>query len=620
MRFKNLIAFSLKPIAKRLNSINITINLQHQEPFPKPKKRMLSWYTYQNRWVKILPNGYFNKARLVTSLIDFTFIRSLVADAYSKEGAHCYDPVSLFLCDIFRWIEGFRFMKDFCRRLHHKYNGDSYRLYAGISDNRIPCEADFSNFRVRIGEARYNAIFHILVEILQKLDIITARIISHDGTLVPTFARYRGCNYACEDCAHIQVGGDFISRVRNRILDLLKNPSQLNPIKSYRVFAKCLKGTLPNDVKPPSIRVCEFKLLPFNPDTFDEKDQTAKLFGLEEALAKANLMLVPVRSNISKIDLNLEDNPVFVRCPRMPKDLDARIGCRRSKLNPNKIEKIFGFHVIISTTIEPEIGIELPIACITQPGSAKDGHYFPDLKEQIKWQHPTLKTYVDIGDCGFDQTDNYNWCRAEGSIPIIDYNVRNENLSQQALLKRGYDQNGYPFAPCQATCKPNGFDKENKRLSFVCDKQCLSACNAQAGLKSPQTVPQPIPDCPHLNKSRGFTIHMSLKKNPRLTCEIPRGSKRWKKIRKLRPASERTNSTAKSDLNILDHPRTMGLERTAILGQMACIAVLLKRFVNFIVRITLTLRKAKITGAKKLWKILQLQKVPDYLTTIIQRE
>ena len=561
--------------------------------------------------VKILPKGYFNKARLVTSLIDFTFIRSLVANIYSKEGGNCYDPVSLFLCDLFRWLEGFRWMKDFCRVLHHKYNGASYRLYAGISDERIPCEADFSNFRARIGETRYNAIFHVLVEILRKLDIITARILSHDGTLVPTFARYRGCNYACENCAEIRVGRDFIPYIRNRILKLLERPSLLRPDKTYRAFTKCPKGTLPNDVKPPSIKVCEFKLLTFNPELFNEKDQTAKVFGLEDALSKTNLMLVPIRSNISRIKLNLQDNPLFVRCPRIPRDLEAKIGCRRSKYNPDKTEKIFGFQVIISTTIEPELGIELPLACITRPGSAKDGNYLIHLKEQIKWLHPFLETYVDIGDSGFDIIEDFNWCRAEGSIPIFDLNRRNEDLSQEALFKRGYDQNGSPYAPCKATCKPNGYDKEDKRLSFVCAKQCLS---------SPQAVPEPIPDCPYLTRSLGLSTHVPIANNPRLLCEIPRGSKRWKKIRNLRPASERTNSTAKTDLNILAHPQVMGLQRAAILAQLACIVVLLKRFLVFVVKITLSLRKLRITGNREFLKQLELRKLPTYLSSIVQRK
>lgn len=88
----------------------------------------------------------------------------------------------------------------------------------------------------------------------------------------------------------------------------------------------------------------------------------------------------------------------------------------------------------------------------------------------------------------------------------------------------------------------------------------------------------------------------------------------------MRPASERTNSTAKTDLDILQQPRVIGLKRAAILAQIACIITLLKRFLHFTVRITKLLRKAKSTGSKKLWNKLQLKKLPAFLRSIIKRE
>jgi len=69
----------------------------------------------------------------------------------------------------------------------------------------------------------------------------------------------------------------------------------------------------------------------------------------------------------------------------------------------------------------------------------------------------------------YDITKNYEYIRAKGSIPIIDYNRRRENLSRQALIDRGYDEKGWPFAPCGLLCRPNGFDKKYQRLTF-----CLS--------------------------------------------------------------------------------------------------------------------------------------------------
>jgi len=111
-----------------------------------------------------------------------------------------------------------------------------------------------------------------------------------------------------------------------------------------------------------------------------------------------------------------------------------------------------------------------------------------------------------------------------------------------------------------------------------------------------------------------------MSKNPRLITEIPRGSLRWKKIRNMRVSSERTNSTAKSDLDILNRPRVMGLNRTSILAQVAVMVILLVRVLRFITRITLSLRRFINSSDKKYWKEFQLHKIPPWLNHIIQRE
>jgi len=54
------------------------------------------------------------------------------------------------------------------------------------------------------------------------------------------------------------------------------------------------------------------------------------------------------------------------------------------------------------------------------------------------------------------------------------------------------------------------------------------------------------------------------------------------------------NSTAKDDLHILNKPRVRGLKRAAILGQLTLITILLKRVAQFIIKVTLTVRKERI--------------------------
>ena len=129
---KHLSNFSLTHIFRKLHYINLSIKIENPKAFPRPKEHMLSWYEYKKRFVDISPQGYFSKSRLITSLIDFSFIRSLVAHTFSKEGTNPYDPCSLFLLELFSFIEGFRSFKEFLIRLHHPQNGHAYRVYAGI--------------------------------------------------------------------------------------------------------------------------------------------------------------------------------------------------------------------------------------------------------------------------------------------------------------------------------------------------------------------------------------------------------------------------------------------------------------------------------------------------------
>jgi len=70
-----------------------------------------------------------------------------------------------------------------------------------------------------------------------------------------------------------------------------------------------------------------------------------------------------------------------------------------------------------------------------------------------------------------------------------------------------------------------------------------------------------------------------------LINDILNGSNCFNTFKKMRLASEPSNSTMKEDLKILDKPRAFKTPRANILAQMAAIALLLKRALSFIVRI-----------------------------------
>jgi len=222
---------------------------------------MLSHYRFKKRFVKVLPNGYIKGgfSRMIVSLIDFSFIRSLVANCYSSFGPPPYDPASIFLLDLFRYIDGYQHMNQFIARLKDEDQGRAYRVYAGISMDNIPSEGTFSNFRCRIGETLYNEIFHVLVDIFHQLEMITFRIISIDGTLYPSWARYRGCTYFCDQCSSICVC-DVIDKVRRSIIYRLEHMSENNLGSECRVYTECPSDRFPQDVKKPRIELFALRL------------------------------------------------------------------------------------------------------------------------------------------------------------------------------------------------------------------------------------------------------------------------------------------------------------------------------------------------------------------------
>ena len=605
--------FTINNVSKKLNKINFKVSLSHQKPFPNTS--LLSHYHFKKQFVRIFPDGSIQGgyARMITSLIDFSFIRSLVAHCYSDKGPPPYDPPSLFLIDLFRYVDGYQNMSQFLQVVHDEDRGRAYRTYAGISMDHLPCEGTFSNFRIRLGENLYNEIFHVLVDIFHQLEMITFKILAHDGTLYHTWARYKGCTYFCNQCASITVE-DVISKVTDRILYRLDNLSKNNLGSESRVYTQCPSDRFPDDVKKPKIELFAFRLAFADGKLSEEQRNTAILFGVEDELDKQQLCIHSIRSNVSSI--NFEDGLITIRCPKLPKDTDARIGVRRNPKNPDKKQKIFGYNLVLSTSVELYLKIELPVAVTNISGNAEEGSQLIQNKEQIH-NHHQCQVKIDIADAKYDIINNYNYIRGRGSIPIINYNPRNENLSKQALQNRGYDQKGWPFAPCGLLTRPNGFDQKHQRLTFCCFKQCLKFRHKALGnLHSRYN----IATCPHIQNQTGYAKHMYVKEHPRLINEIPRGSKRYNSFKKMRPASERSNSTMKEDIKTLDKPRVLNGHRANILAQMAVIALLLKRAFSFIVRITTRFRKLLHTNDPDIKEKLKPPSITKSILNIIQLE
>lgn len=565
--------FSLKEVLKRMNNITININLKHSKPFPKERSRMRSFYCYNRRKIRFDKKGEIagGKLRVLISLVDFSFIRSLVADCYSKEGGHCHDPVTVILLDLFAMQKEMT-IKEFVNVVNHRVYGRQYRNYAGLPDNEIISEGTFTHVRNQIGEERYNQILHILVQIMTELDFITGEMISVDGTLIPTYSRYKGCTHACEKCRSIECDGVF-QKIRERIEVICSEQNDGLVGKENKIFIECPNPDveIPKDKK----RKISTEVLCFTVEKGKSNtagDKLAKKIGVDGVLSKKGFELNIIRSNIVKFHSEGKDT-VFINCRRIPSDIDAGMGCKRSKDNPDKKEWVFGFNAVIAITVEPLTGLELPIAVITIPGNDDEGGEFIPLMERIDKYH-SFKTEVYLADSGHDYTMNYKAIRERGAIPLIDYNPRNENLTDEAKKSRGYDENGWPYAPCGVLMKPNGFDSKTNRAKFCCFRECakdlsLTTCSM----------------CSHFKNKMGCTKNMSIKEHPRLILEIPRGTKRYKQNYNHRTASERINSYLKDKCGVR-RPLIRGLKSFGIKAITACIVTLLIKIIEFIIEVT----------------------------------
>jgi len=249
--------------------------------------------------------------------------------------------------------------------------------------------------------------------------------------------------------------------------------------KEIRITVECPSRRFPEDARIPRPKVEVLSLCLQNAD-LENPSIFNQIFGVKEELQRENLDLIVKRGIFTEITMgdSTKTDSFSFRCPKLPHDMDARIGVRRNPKNPDRIEKIFGLNAIIDTSIELDLGIELPVACTTIAGNGEEGRHFITNKKQILNHHGKL-SMIDLADAKYDETHNYQFARSQGAIPMIDYNPRSENLSPQALKTRGYNQQGRPYAPCGILTHPNGFDQKCQRASFSCRRHCVGSNDPQ---------------------------------------------------------------------------------------------------------------------------------------------
>lgn len=406
----------------------------------------------------------------------------------------------------------------------------------------------------------------VFVGFFRDFGLIKGELLSTDGQLEPSYSRYKGCAYFCQGCQQFPLDEAERQELCRQLQEGAKRLQILCPFPE--VVQKVLQATTKKgQPHVPKVVLLEMESLPAESSETTGRQRLAGLLGLPLE------QVPPMRIKWSHLRMDPQGG-LLAGCPKVPSDLEAGVGYHVDNKNPGKKELVLGYNHLRTTDRNEELELELPVGHSADLASANEGNHFREHRSKIAL--PFVSGQVQLGDCAYDHTDLYQWIRGQGGIPIIDYNPRNENRSPEALLERGYDIHGTPYAPCGRLCHSNGYTYPSDSRQYVCGLQC---------------PPQELKLCPHGQKVRGYSHRMSFKEHPRLIGPIQRGSEDWKVLYGARSASERTNSYDQEVLCKGRTPRLRGLKAFRFSGAIRTLAQLLCRALNFVLDVTYTLGK-----------------------------
>jgi hypothetical protein len=536
-------------------------------PFPKAPDRWMSHYHFRPRPIEFTAEGEVEGgvSWLLGATIDLSFTRALFAPYYSKEGGHCYDPASSFFLEVASRMDGYPDYAQFCADLRQQEKGRRYRKVAGLH-GAMPGEDDLSHFRRRVGAEAIEAALAVFVGLFRDFGLITGELLATDGQLEPSYSRFKGCAYFSPACQQLLLDEASRQELCQQLEAGAKRLELRCPFPE--VVQKVLQATTKKgNPREPTVALLEIEYVPADRAEPSGRAQVAALLSLPPD------QLPPLRIKWSRLTKGPQGE-LWGCCPKVPSDLEARVGYHIDNKDPHKQERIFGYLQQKTTTMAIELGLELPVGTSTYPANASEGGHYQEHRAKVAI--PFRPQQVELADAGYDMVENYQGIRSRGGVPLIAYNPRNEDLSPEALLARGYNTDGTPYAPCGRLCRSNGYDYQSDSRQYVCSLQC------------------PWPEreqCPHGHQVRGYTHRMSFAEYPRLIGPIQRGTEAWKILYAARTASERTNSY---DQEVIEHgrpPKLRGLKAFRFAGAIRTVAHLLRRALTFILDVVYTMGK-----------------------------
>ncbi len=216
-----------------------------------------------------------------------------------------------------------------------------------------------------------------------------------------------------------------------------------------------------------------------------------------------------------------------------PSDQDARWGAKKKSGNKGEGKKKeadtyywFGYklHLVIDAVYE------LPMAFILTPANESDTTQMKPLLQKIGADKEKTQPKAVISDKGYDSQDNntfvYKECKAAPIIPIREW--------KEAQLPGICNAQGTPLCGCGLPMVYWG--KEGNYLKYRCP-QILGKAECKSRF-------------PCTSSSYGYVLKLRIDKDVRQHPPVPRESKKFHRLYKMRTAVERVNSRVKELLGL----------------------------------------------------------------------
>ena len=209
-----------------------------------------------------------------------------------------------------------------------------------------------------------------------------------------------------------------------------------------------------------------------------------------------------------------------------------------------KKDKYWWFGYKLHLLIDAEY--EVPIAFILTPANESDTTQLKPLLEKRDEVLPDRPLELGIADTGYDSTANITAITERGAIPIIPLNPGSEKEPPGIT-----NTLGTPL--CPAGLPMLFWGRDGHFLKYRCpEKSGLMCClQEHAGTSRCST------------SEYGLVIKLNMKDDPRRYVPVPRETKKFERLYKLRSGVERVNSRLKENL-ILDELRVRGKKKVKV--------------------------------------------------------